>query len=315
LIPVSGGVVGLMKTILPKSGSRGGRAGGWLIKIFGVMLVLTACWYNVAVLRAETEPHYVPFDRESAVALIRKTVEIKMVPYEIKGNGFTLTITKLQCFKMDWEQARFSLKCSFNIKYNKLGSFRESGEFAMVGAGLIAPREQKLGVRIDAVPKVKLKGILSQFNEAIKYAVEKSLAGKEFWSGPAPPASETMTKENFSLLVQVALAQQLPWSGGTKDSIITLLTLHSLELLPQPGKISADFDMEGTRKGWFFKKHSGRADVAMEVWVDPDQLVGKIKIIQINKLKLDHTPGIVAVLIRGLVNVKLKGNELPFSWK
>jgi hypothetical protein len=301
-----------MDTVKPQSTLH---SGGWLVKILGVMLVLTVCLGNAAALRAEPEPHYMPFDRESAVALIRKTVEIKMVPYEVKGNGFTLTITKLRYFKMDWEKAQFSLKCSFNAEYNKFGSFKESGEFTMVGTGLIAPREQKLGVRIDAVPAVKLKGLLGQFNEGIKFVVEKSLAGKEFWSGPTPTTSEMMTKENFSLLVRVALAQQLPWNGGTEEASITLLVLHDLKLLPKPGELIADFDMEGTRKGWFFKKYAGRAKVALEVWVDPDQLAGKIKIIKINELELDHTPGILEGIIRGLVNVKLKGNEMPFSWK
>ena len=271
---------------------------------------------NNAALRAEeAEPHYVPFNRESAVALIQKTVETKMVPYEIKGNGFVLTITKVQYFKMDWDQAQFTLRCSFDAAYHKFGSFKESGEFAVVGTGLIAPQEQKLGVRIVAIPAVKLNGVLGQFSEGLKVVVDKSLAGKEFWNDKAPVASEKMTKENFPMLVQVAIAQQLPWTGGTADATITLLVLHNLTLLPQPGKITASFDMEGTRKGLFFKKHSGRASVDVEVWVDPDQLAGKIRINQINELKLDHTPGIMAGIIRGLVNVKLKGNEIPFSWK
>jgi hypothetical protein len=304
-----------MKTDNHKSNSRSGGYGGRLFKIIGVMLVLAVLLVNNPALRAEAGPHYVPFDRESAVALIRRTVEIKMVPYEMKGNGFVLTITKVQYFKMDWDKAQFALKCSFDAKYNKLGSFRESGEFAMVGAGLIAPQEQKLGIRIVAIPTVKLNGILGQLSEGIKIVVDKSLAGKEFWNGSAPATSESMTKDNFPMLVQVALAQQLPWTGGTDDSSITLLVLHNLTLLPQPGKITASFDMEGTRKGLFFKKYSGRASVDVEVWVDPDQLAGKIKINQINELKLDNTPGLMAGIIKGLVNVKLKGDEMPFSWK
>jgi hypothetical protein len=301
-----------MDKIKPQSTLHGG---GWLIKLLGIMLVLAIGLVNNAVLRAETEPHYVPFDRESAVALIRKTVETKMVPYEIKENGFTLTITKIRYFKMDWDKPQFTLKCSFNAAYNKFGSFKESGEFAVVGAGLIAPQEQKLGVRIIDIPTLKLKGILGQFNEGIKFVVNKSLAGKEFWNGASPASGEMMTKDNFSLLVQVAIAQQLPWTGGTDDSSITLLVLHNLTLLPQPGKVAASFEIEGRRKGMFFKKYSGRASVEVEVWIDPEQLAGKVKINKITKLKLNNTPGLMAGIIRGLVNVRLKGNEMPFSWK
>jgi hypothetical protein len=303
-----------MKTDNQSRASRRGRC-SWPVKLLGLVLLLAVLLVNNSALRAEAEPHYVPFNRESAVALIQKTVETKMVPYEIKDNGFVLTITKVQYFKMDWDQAQFTLRCSFDAAYHKLGSFKESGEFAMVGTGLIAPQEQKLGVQIIAIPSVKLNGILGQFSEGLKVVVDKSLAGKEFWNGPAPATSEKMTKENFPMLVQVAIAQQLPWTGGTADSAITLLVLHNLTLLPQPGKITASFDMEGTRKGLFFKKYSGRASVDVEVWIDPDQLAGKIKINQINDLKLDHTPGLMEGIIRGLVNVKLKGNEIPFSWK
>jgi hypothetical protein len=308
----------VMKTNKRQSTSKNGGYCGWLFKLIGMMMVLAVCLGNNAVLRAEADAdqaHYVPFDRESAVTLIEKTVTTKMVPYEIKGNGFTLTITKIQYFKMGWDQAQFALKCSFDAVYNKIGHFKESGEFAMTGAGLLAAREQKLGVRIINVTDVKLNGILGQFSKGIKIVANKSLAGKEFWSGPPPPTSEMMTKDNFALLLQVAMARQLPWTGGTEENSITLLVLHNLTLLPQPGKISASFDMEGTRRRLFLKRYSGRASVEVEVWIDLDRLAGKVRINRITELKLDKTPGLMEGIIRGLVNAKLKGNEMPFSWQ
>jgi hypothetical protein len=289
------------------------RRGGRISKTLTVIILILISCNALAIWAAE--PHYAPFGPESAVALMRKTVEAKMTPYVIESKGFTLTITKLLDFKMDWEQARFFLKCSFEVRYNKTDLLKESGQFTMEGAGLIAPEEQKLGVKILAIPSLKMKGLLGQFSEGIKIVAEKSLAGKEFWNATAPAVSTKLTKENFPLLVQVALAQQLPWTGVTGKTTVTLLVLHNLTLLPEPGKVCASFDLEGTRKGWIFKKFAGRAVVEVDVKINPDALAGVIRISRITDLKLAHTPGLMQGVIRGLVNAKLRGKEISFSWE
>jgi hypothetical protein len=300
-----------MRRTTAKGGPEGRRGGRMSKTLTVIILILISC--NALAIRA-AEPRYAPFGPESAAALMRKTVEAKMTPYVIENKGFTLTITKLLDFKMDWEKARFFLKCSFEARYNKVG-LEESGEFAMEGAGLIAPDEQKLGVKILAIPSLKMKGLLGQFSEGIKIVAEKSLAGKEFWNAAAPTASMKLTKENFPLLVQVAMAQQLPWTGVTEKTTVTFLVLHNLKLLSEPGKVCASFDLEGTRKGWLFKKFAGRAGVEADVGIDPDALAGVIRINRITELKLAHTPGLMQGVIRGLVNAKLRGKEILFSWK
>lgn len=261
------------------------------------------------------QPQYVPFQRESAVALLQKTVEAKMIPYVIKNDGWVLTVTKLQYFTMNWEKAQFTLKCSFEAEYTRLGSFKESGEIAFSGMGLIAPAEQKIGVRILNISELKLNGLLSKFSSAIKIAVDKSMADQEFWFGETPVASEKLTKDNFDKLVEVALAQQLPWTGTTDNTTLTFTALHSFVMLPQPGKVSASFAMQGTRKSLVFSKFSGQAGVDVDVWINPDELAGIIKINKITRLELDNTIGLVEEIIKGLVNVKMKGEEISFSWK
>ena len=275
------------------------------------LLVLILCGTSIY----GAQPHYVPFERDSAVALLQKTVEAKMVPYVIENDGWVLTVTKLQHFAMDWEKSQFTLKCSFEAKYTKLGSFKESGEIAFSGTGLIAPAEQKIGVRIQNISELKLKGLLSQFSSGIKLAADKSLADKEFWFGETPLSSEKLTKDNFDKLVEVAVAQQLPWTGTTDNTTLTFTALHSFAMLPQPGKVVASFTMEGTRKSLVFNKFSGRASVDVDVWIDPEELAGMIKINKITELKLDNTMGLVEGIIKGLVNAKMKGEEIAFSWK
>lgn len=284
-----------------------------IIRLLWLSLMMLTCSGNF-ILGAETTRN-VPFECESAVDLLQKTVEIKMIPYVIKNDGFVLTVTKLQQFVMDWKKSEFMLKCSFEAEHDKLDSFKESGEIALTGVGLISPEEQKMGVRINNISELKLKGILAQFSAVIKMVADKSLSGKEFWFGQPPTHSKKLTKANFDTLVQVAIAQQLPWTGSTDNTTLTFTALHKLTMLPQPGKVVADFEMEGSRKGLMFNKFSGRACADVEVWVAPEELTGVVKINKITELKLDHTLGLVEGIIKGLVNAKMKGEEIRFSWK
>ncbi|HEY8462667.1 MAG TPA: hypothetical protein VIM29_01330, partial [Bacillota bacterium] len=103
--------------------------------------------------------------------------------------------------------------------------------------------------------------------------------------------------------------------GSTDNTTLTFTALHKLTMLPQPGKVVADFEMEGSRKGLMFNKFSGRACADVEVWVAPEELTGVVKINKITELKLDHTLGLVEGIIKGLVNAKMKGEEIRFSWK
>jgi hypothetical protein len=264
---------------------------------------------------AAAEPDYVPFGRDSAVALFQKTVESKMLPAVIKGDGFIVTITKLLHFKMDWERSQFFFRCGFTVEPQKYGIVKESGEIALTGTGLLAPAEQKLGVKVVNVTGFKLNGILGGFSEGLRIIVDKSISGKEYWYGKAPLSSEKLTKDNFATMLRVALARQLPWTGTTETTTLTLLAVHELMMLPEPGKLYASFDMKGTKKGMFYRNFSGTAGVNVDVRLAPDDLAGIIRIEKITNLQLDGTPRFLEAIVRGLVNIKLKGEEIPFSWK
>jgi hypothetical protein len=273
------------------------------------LTVFLLCGFAVAA------PNYVPFERDSAVALLQKTVETKMLPAVIKGDGFVVTVTKLLQFTMDWERSQFFFRCGFTIEPQKYGIIKESGEIALTGMGLLAPSEQKLGVKVTNVTGFKLNGPLGGFNEGLRIIVDKNMSGKEYWYGKAPLASEKLTKDNFATMLRVALIRQLPWTGTTATTSLTLLDLHELTLLPEPGKLHASFDMKGTKKGLFYRNFSGVAGVNVEVRLAPDDLAGIIRIEKITNLQLDGTPRFLEAILRGLVNIKLKGEEIPFSWK
>jgi hypothetical protein len=277
--------------------------------------LLGICLISVSGGFAAAEPNYVPFERDSAVAMLQKTVETKMLPAVIKGDGFIITVTKLLQFTMDWERSQFFFRCGFTVEPQKYGLIKESGEIALTGMGLLAPFEQKLGVKVDNVTGFKLNGPLGGFSEGLRIIVDKSISGKEYWSGKAPFASEKLTKDNFAAMLRVAITRQLPWTGTTETTSLTLLALHDFTILSEPGKLYASFDMKGTKKGLFYRNFSGTAGVNVEVKLAPDDLAGIIRIEKITNLQLDGTPHFLEAIVRGLVNIKLKGKEIPFSWK
>jgi hypothetical protein len=278
-------------------------------------ILLGICLISVSGGFAAAEPNYVSFERDSAVAMLQKTVETKMLPAVIKGDGFIITVTKLLQFTMDWERSQFFFRCGFTVEPQKYGLIKESGEIALTGMGLLAPFEQKLGVKVDNVTGFKLNGPLGGFSEGLRIIVDKSISGKEYWSGKAPLASEKLTKDNFAAMLRVAITRQLPWTGTTETTSLTLLALHDFTILSEPGKLYASFDMKGTKKGLFYRNFSGTAGVNVEVKLAPDDLAGIIRIEKITNLQLDGTPHFLEAIVRGLVNIKLKGKEIPFSWK
>jgi hypothetical protein len=264
---------------------------------------------------ATAEPNYVSFGRDSVVALMQKTVETKMLPAVIKGEGLIITVTKLLQFSMDWEKSQFFFRCGFTVEPQKYGIVKESGEIALTGMGLLALSEQKMGVKVINVTGFKLNGPLGGFNEGLKIVIDKSMSGKEYWYGKAPLSSEKLTKDNFAAMLRVAITQQLPWTGKTEKTSLTFLALHEFAVLPEPGKLYAGFDMKGTKKGLFYHNFSGTVGVNVDVRLAPEDLAGIIRIEKITSLQLDGTPRFLAPIVRGLVNIKLKGEEIPFSWK
>jgi hypothetical protein len=282
-----------------------------MVRLWGICLIVFIFCGGFAA----AGPAYVPFERDSAVALLQKTVETKMLPAVIKGEGLIITVTKLLQFTMDWEKSQFFFRCGFTVEPQKYGIIKESGEIALTGMGLLAPSEQKLGVKVVNVTGFKLDGPLGGFSDGLRIAVDKSMAGKEYWNGKAPLSSERLTKDNFATMLRVAITRQLPWTGSTQTTSLTLLALYELSMLPEPGKLYASFAMKGTKKGLFYRDFSGTAGVNVQVRLAPEDLAGIIRIEKITSLQLDGTPRFLEPIVRGLINIKLKGEEIPFSWK
>ncbi len=282
--------------------------------LFGILLC-AMIWSGLAL--ADDELRLVPFDQDQAALLLQRTVEAKLIPYTMENDGLKLTITRLLRFKMDWEKAQFSLGCAFTADYDKFFSFKDSGEVYLTGTGLIAPAEQRLGVKLLKIDGLKLEHTGSMLAEAARFGLDKGFAGKEFWQGkaPAPETSEAMTRDNFGALLMVALNQQMPLSGSNGDTSFTLTQVNSLTMLPEPGYFEVRLSVKGNHRALLTLPYEGQAEARAFVQVDPWQLAGIIRMEGLTDLRLKNTPGFLSDIVRGMVNNKLKGRETRFSWK
>ncbi len=259
------------------------------------------------------ESHYIPFDWTSAALLLQQTVNTKLIPYDVKGDGFKITITKLNRFTMDWEQSQFILGCSFSGQYQKgFISFSPTGEVEFVGTGLLAAPEQKLGVKLVRISGLRLDGTAGLVSEGARMILDKSLSGKEFWYGQTPAFSEVLTQNRLGDFLNIALSKNLPLSGDNEQGGVTLTDLRELSLLDEPGRMRARFGIKGT---CLRINYEGEAAMDIRVAVDPDELAGKIQIDQLTELKLHNTPGLIGGIIKMIANTKLKGKEFSFCWK
>lgn len=262
-----------------------------------------------------TAPNYIPFSRDNAAILLQKTVEAKLIPCVIENNGLKLTITKLLDFSMDWEKAQFTLACAFTADSQGFFKLNESGEVILSGSGLISKTEQKIGVKLLEIKELKLKHSVGLISEAARVILDKSLSGKELWQAGPPDSSETLTKDNFTTLLMVALNQELPMTITDNASSVTLIKLDDIALMSEPGQLQARFALKGTSQQLITIPFEGEATVGVSVFVDPDAMAGLIRIEKLTDLKLKGAIGLLDGIIRGLINNKLKGKETQFVWK
>ena len=281
-----------------------------LIVGLAVFIVLPA--WNLAA-----EPHWLPFDQNTAVLLLEKVVATRLIPYEVKSEGMTLRVTRLNSLQMDWAQAQFTLDCEFTVDYQKsILNLHQGGQVALTGAGLLAPAEQKLGVRLLQIKELRLEGTPALVGEAARRVLDKGLSGKEYWyGGVAPETSQILTQDNFYQLLQVAINRILPVSGAEEGSTFTLNRLDELVPGHDPGQFEARFDLHGTYKKIVSFAFDGQAAVGVHAWVDPLEMVTLIRIDEVNELHMDHTPGIVSGIVRNLINGKLKGKDIHYTWQ
>lgn len=257
----------------------------------------------------------VPLNQESLASMLRKTVEVKMIPCEMKSKDTTVNITKLLDFSMDWEKSELTLACEFSAEYRKFINVKTGGEVSLKGTGLLSANEQKIGVKIIELNTLKLKQSNSMIDDVVRSLLNKSLSGKEMWQGEPPKTSEPITKDNYTTLLQVVINQSLPMEGEDNKSSFSMEHLNSLKALSDPGQFEANFDLKGTYNLLGKKKYEGKATILIHVLVDPEALAGVIQIDKLTGLDLKGYPGFLDGIIRALMNGKLKGKEMPFAWK
>lgn len=262
------------------------------------------------------EPHYVPFDYKVAGNLLKNTVDRKLVPCEFKSDGMTLTITKLDQFVMDWENSQFRLSFDFRARYNKsFIKLERAGKASVTGSGLMSAGEQKMGVKLLKINGIKLDGGNELIDSAARMILDKSLSGKAFWYGAPPSSYEELTKDNLSQLLQVALNQLLPQTFTNDGTKVTLNHVEELAFGSDAGMMQSRMAINGNYQKIFHFNFSGLIGVRVWVLVDPEQLAGKITIDQVTDLQLDKSPALLDGIIRRMVNAKLKGQTVEFSWR
>jgi hypothetical protein len=281
-----------------------------LLAVFWLLLIAWSC------CSFAEEPRWLPLDQETTAVLLEKVASAKLIPHEVKSGDMTLTITRLNGFRMDWDQAQFRLDCDFTVDYQK-SFFRihQPGQVILSGAGLMVPDEQKLGFRLLRINELRLEKVPGMVSDAARQLADKSLAGKEFWYGEPPAAAaEVLGKDNFGRLLQVAINRILPVSGTGDGTTFTLNRLDDLVLGVEPGQFEARFDMNGTYRKLMRFSFQGQAAIETHAWVDPDAMAGLIRIDEVTDLRMDHALGLVSGIVKGMINRRLKGKEVRVTW-
>ncbi len=280
-----------------------------------ILILIVVIFSTGASLGAE--PQYVPLDNQSMGLLMQRILETKLIPYTKTNKGLSYTINELQEFAMDWEQECFFIKVKFTAEYDP-GFFNVStaGVIKVKGAGLLSASEQKLGVKLLEVQEVTLDNADELINEPLQKVLNKSLAGKEIWQGDPPAAKELLNKNNYLDLVKIAIANSLPITANDKKLSLTLNLINELSQAGTvPGQMKAGFDMNGTYKSLLKLNFKGKMGLEVDVLVDPAELAGKIRIDSLSSLDLKNVPSFMDGLIRKLVDSKIKGKVMEFTWK
>lgn len=262
------------------------------------------------------ESQWVPLDPDITGKLLAHIVKTQLVGTELGKDGLGLKITALNDFSMDWQRSRFNLDCGFRLSYNN-GFFdlEESGTIALSGAGLMSVPEQKLGVKLLKIDGFQLAGFDRRVNAGLQLLLEKGLAEKEFWMEEAPAESEILIKDNLGNLLGVALNQILPQRMDAEGTEVILNRVSQIAFGEEPGNMQARIALEGTYRKWLKLSFAGEAGVNLRVFVDPEALAGKIIIEELTDLQLDRSPAMLDGMLRKLINDRLQGKSVEFSWE
>lgn len=265
---------------------------------------------------SEAEERLLPFNQELAATVLEKTLAQKVVGREFDSDGMRITITRLNRFVMDWETSRFTLDCEFRVGYRKgFIILEEAGEVSLEGSGAIAAEEQKLGVKLNRVNRLRLNRMNETMNNMVTKVLDKMLSGKVFWPEAAPAGFDLLTKDNLDTLIQVALNRRMPQTVSGAHIQVTLNQVQKLDFTDEPGGMAAVADFEGKYDHFPKFSFSGQAGAALQVMLDPKALSGMIRIQQVTDLKVDRTAAFLDGILQRMINAKLQGKEVRFSWK
>lgn len=268
---------------------------------------------------ASAEPGPVPLTTAVMARLVERTVQTKLIPYTVEGeSGLTLTLTSLESFIMDWERGECYAEVTFDAQYvnNILPiPIRQSGSAKITGNGLISAEDQKIGVKLLRIDELQFNGMLRMANAPVRQLLNHRLAGREFWMGETPSQSELLTRLNWTELLRIAVAKNLPISGTNGKSNVNITSLESLESMPEPGAFRVRLAADGEYRGLINLPYQGYAVATAMVWVDPQELNGTVRVNEIQSVSLNNLPGFIGGIVRRSVSKKLQGTEFPFSWK
>lgn len=264
------------------------------------------------------EPVSVPLTRDNMALLLERTVQSKLIPVTMKDDsGFSITLTGLKSFTMNWDTNEFKADLTFQAEYVSKWlpiHIRQDGETVVSGCGLFSAEEQKLGVKLVRIDDMQFHGLLQIAHEPIRKLLNKKLSGKELWQGGAPAQSATLTGDNWTEMLRIGIAEELPHAGVSGKISYTLTKLNSLTALDGPGRFAAEFVLDGRHQGLVSLGFEGVAAVSASVWVVPDELRGKVRIEEVQRLDLKRVPAFIDAIIRRSLSDKLNTEEFEFSW-
>lgn len=274
-----------------------------------VPVVIAVCMFPFTI---DISAAAVPFSPDGTLPVLRALVEKKAVPYTIKKKNAEITISSIKDMTMDWQTSRIVLACSFTIRTTGFIPVYKTGDITLSGEALFSSGENSIGVRILGIDRLEMDDIPAAVSKVALSLINSSLKGKEYWIGDAPGISETLTKQNFSVMLKMLISRKLPFTFNTKKSEITLYQLYEFDAY-RPGKISAAFYMKGTRKGLIDINYAGVAAVDLALFIDPETLQGYLKIGEISYLKFDDRNAIMQKILSIAARSSLEGKEIKFD--
>jgi len=264
----------------------------------------------------EAEERLLPLDQELATTMLEKILTQKLVGREFTDDDLRVTITRVNRFVMDWETSRFMINCEFQVSYQKsFITLNEGGEVSLEGIGLISSEEQKLGVKLNRVNHLRLNRINKAINTLVTKVLNNMLDDKVFWPEKAPSQFVLLSKVNLDTMIQVTLNRILPQKVSGNRIHVTLNRVQQLAFTGEPGGVRTVVNFEGQYDRLLKVSFSGRVGAVLQVMVDPDTFSGIIRVQQVTDVKVDRRILFIDNILQMMIEAKLQGREVRFSWK